>query len=96
MRMNILNKQGMLTDEDRKQPLEHGCDHVTFRTCLDLSQGVKVESYGGADLTVDMYSRDLASFMIFWTTQVWGDLNGFGGLYNAKFELDFKIIPNNQ
>jgi hypothetical protein len=46
MRINVLNKPGMLTDEDRKQPLEHGCDHFTFKSCLDLSEPVQIIPYG--------------------------------------------------
>ena len=91
-RINVLNKEGMLTDEDRKQPFVHGCNHCTFRTNVDLSGGVKVESYAWEEMTIDMYSQDLAAFMVYWTSQVLKDLNGFSGFGHVKFELDFKLI----
>jgi hypothetical protein len=45
-RMNILNKSGMLTDEDRKQPFELGCDHFIFKSNLELSIPIEVIPYG--------------------------------------------------
>lgn len=87
-RINILNKQGFLSDEDRKKPLEHGCDYFTFKTNLDLTEPVKVIPYGSRDTySVDVYSRDLASFICFWKHFVMKDLNGFSGFHNVKFEL---------
>lgn len=86
--MNILNKNGFLTDEDRKESLVHGCNYFTFESCLDLSSGVKVIPYGSySEYTVNQYSRDLASFMCWWDYFVKKDLNGFSGFHNVKFEL---------
>lgn len=95
-RINILNKQGLLSDEDRKQPLEHGCDRVTFKTCIDLSEPIKVYAYGNSgEVGLQQYSRDVASFMVWWTHFVLKDLNGFSGFSNVKFELmNFKIVHN--
>lgn len=91
--INILNKKGMLTDEDRKQPITHGCNYVSFESCVDLSKGIKVISYSNStSLTTKQYSQDLAEFMCWWTLFVWKDLNGFSGFSNIKFELvGFKI-----
>lgn len=41
-KINILNKPGFLTTEDRKETLQHNCDHIEFTTCLDLSEPVKM------------------------------------------------------
>jgi len=85
---NILNKQGFLTKEDRKKPLEHGCDHFTFKTCLDLSEPIKVIPYSMRDVhTIQDYSQDVARFMVWWTKNVFEDLNGFSGMHIANFEL---------
>lgn len=67
-KINILNKQGMLTEEDRKAPLERGLGHFTFKSCLDLSCGVDVIPYGNPQrVSIDHYSQDVASFITFWT-----------------------------
>ena len=94
--INILGKKGYLTDEERKQPLEHGCDYVTFKTCLDLSKPIQVIPYGRSKfLPLDLYSRDVASFICWWTNLVHKDLNGFSGFHSLKFELEgFNVIPN--
>lgn len=90
---NILNKKGMLSKEDRREPFEHGCSHFTFKTCLDLSEPIKVIPYGSAKIfSIEMYSRDLASFIAYWKHFVLEDLNGFSGFSCVKFELiDFKL-----
>lgn len=92
--MNILNKSGFLTDEDRKEPLERGCEYFTFKTNLDLSIPIKVIPHGiRNEYSIDQYSKDLASFISFWTHFIAKDLNGFSGFNNVKFELiGFKII----
>ena len=97
-KLNILNKLGLLTDEDRKEPLERGCDYFTFKTCLDLSKPVQVIPYGYEEgkvkeMSAQSYSRDLSSFMFFWTHFVAKDLNGFQGFHSVKFEfIGFKLI----
>lgn len=93
-KINILNKVGMLTNEDRKMPLTHGCNYFKFQSCIDLSIGVKVIPYGNATLfSVNDYSKDLASFFCWWEHQVMKDLNGFNGFSNINFELvGFELV----
>ncbi len=93
-KINILNKRGMLTDEDRKEKFEHGCSYVTFETCLDLSKPVKVIPHGIAtEISAEHYSQDLASFIAYWNNFVMKDLNGFSGFGSVRFELvGFKIV----
>lgn len=87
-RVNILNKHGMLTDEDRKERLEHGCQYFTFKSNLDLSDGIKVIPYGTWDeYPIEKYSQDVASFFCWWNMFVMEDLNGFPGMSHIKFEL---------
>lgn len=84
--MNILNKEGMLTTEQRKEPLVKGMNHVTFRTCLDLSQGIVVEPYGTRnEMTLQQWNEDLAAFISFWNQFVLCDLNGFSGFSHIKY-----------
>jgi hypothetical protein len=94
-KINILNKQGMLSDTDRKQPLTHGCCWFIFESCIDLSIGVKVMSYGNYDkYSISRYSQDLASFMCWWNQNIMKDLNGFSGFSHINFELvGFTLVP---
>lgn len=85
-KINILNKVGLLTSEDRKQPLTHGCEYFTFRTCVDLSQPIQVIPYGlSNEFSVSQYSQDIASFICWWTKSVHKDLNGFSGFSHVQF-----------
>lgn len=87
-KLNILNKEGMLTNEDRLQPLSHTCDYFTFTSCLDLSIGVIVTPLGSyKSYPVDVYSKDLASFISWWTYFIMCDLNGFSGFSHVKFTI---------
>ena len=94
-RVNYLNKIGFLTKKDRKEPLEHGCEHFTFKTNLELSEPIQVTPYGDGAYKVfssNQYSNDVASFISFWNHFVAKDLNGFAGFHNIKWELiGFKI-----
>lgn len=93
-KINILNEVGLLTDEQRKLPLQHGCHCFTFETCIDLSKPIKVIPYGNyKSYSIDDYSRDVAEFFTWWSREVLKDLNGFSGYSNLKFELiGFKLI----
>ena len=84
----------MLTREDRKEPLEHGCSHFTFKTCLDLSEPIQVIPFGTAEVfSTEDYSRDLASFIAWWNHFVMKDLNGFQGFSGVEFKLKgFKLV----
>ncbi len=90
MEINILNKEGMLTKEERKEPLEHTVGWCTFKSNLDLSDGVIVTSHSQA-VTYQAYSRDLASFIVWWSYTVLKDLNGFSGFQSIDFEVKFFI-----
>ena len=93
-KINILNKVGLLTAEDRKEKLQHGCEHFTFETCLDLSEPIKVIPYGNeTKVSLQNYSRDIARFFCWWTHFVQKDLNGFSGFSNVKFEpVGFTVV----
>lgn len=97
-KINILNKQGMLTDEDRKEPYVRVEHHSTFYSNVDLSSGIRIVPHGiTKQLSVDQYSQDVASFIAFWTTFVMKDLNGFSGMSHVKFYLDdFELVDTNQ
>lgn len=88
-KINILNKQGLLTKEDRKESLSHGCSYVSFESSIDLiHKPIKVIPYSpSGKITRENYSRDLASFMVWWTHFVYKDLNGFSGFSNVKFDF---------
>jgi hypothetical protein len=84
----------MLTQEDRKESLEHGCQYFTFKSCLDLSEPVIVTPYycSNGFMDYEKYSQDLSSFMLWWTKFVFRDLNGFSGFSSVKFQFNgFKL-----
>lgn len=93
-KINILNKAGMLTSEDRKQPLEQAGMYFNFKTNLDLTIPIKVIPFGqGGKYPIDWYSQDVASFICWWTKVVLKDLNGFSGFSHVKFELvGFEVV----
>ena len=84
----------MLSSEDRKARLEHGCEYFTFKTCVDLTEPIIVTPYGNATkFSINSYSRDVASFICWWTNMVQIDLNGFSGFSNIEFKLvGFEIV----
>ncbi len=90
--MNLFGGNGYLTDEQRKKPLVRGCEYVTFKTSVDLSEPIEVSSHGNFNVSIEHYSRDLASFIAWWMSFVAKDLNGFSGFHNRKFKLNFKIV----
>lgn len=94
-RINILNKQGFLSSEDRKEPLVHTCDHFTFRTCLDLSEPVLITPLGlSKTAALDKYTQDVSMFISWWMNFVFPDLNGFSGFSGVKFQFttDVKLV----
>jgi hypothetical protein len=93
--INILNKRGFLTPEDRKHKCSHRGEYFTFETNLDLSIPIKVTPFisNEGKFNVNQYSVDLAIFMEWWSREVWKDLNGFSGFHNVKFELvGFELV----
>ena len=93
-RINILNKKGLLSDEDRKQPLERGGMHFTFKTNIDLSEPIEVTPFGiSKEYSLHHYSQDIANFILWWTVTVHKDLNGFGGFSHVKFvPIGFTVV----
>lgn len=81
-----------LTDEQRKEPLERYINGFTFKTKVDFSGGVEVESNTYVKATVNRYSQALASFICFWTREYMPLLNGFSGLDTIKFNTTFEIV----
>ena len=90
--INILNKEGFLTKEDRKKSLEHGGNYFNFKTNLELSEPIVVTPYGydgenSRKMSIDKYSEDLMAFSVFWNNFVSKDLNGFSGFSHIKFKF---------
>ena len=93
MRTNMFGTQGYCTDEQRKQSLDHRCNHLDFKSCIDLSVGVKITCFYSDKVSLTNYTKDIASFMTWWTLNVLPMLNGFSGVDTIKFEIEgFNII----
>jgi hypothetical protein len=93
-RINILNKCGMLSDEDRKQPLERAGMRFKFKTNIDLSVPIEVTPIGNyKECSLHHYSQDIANFISWWTDNVSHHLNGFSGFHQVKFvPIGFTIV----
>jgi hypothetical protein len=85
--MNFLGYTGYLTNQDRKKPIDRNGDYFNFYTCIDLSCGVKITSIYGTP-NIEQYSKDLASFMVWWGVNVLPHLNGFSGTDTIKYFVD--------
>ena len=93
MRINILNKEGMLSTEDRKEKLCHIEGNFCFTSCLDLSKGVSITTLYGDKETYRNYSQALSAFISWWRYFVMKDLNGFSGFGCIDFKFNgFKLI----
>lgn len=93
-RCNIFGKRELLTKEDRKRSLVHGCHYFKFESNIDLSDGIRVIPNGSSEtFSIEDYSTDLMSFMIWWSNNIYQDLNGFLGFSNIKFKfVGFKLV----
>src|ERR1035437_2592931 len=87
--INILNKRGFLTPEDRKHKCSHRGEYFTFETNLDLSIPIKVTPFisNEGKFNVNQYSVDLAIFMEWWSREVWKILNGFPVFITSNLKL---------
>lgn len=96
MKFNILGGEGLLTDEQRKSPLDRNCEYFSFKTNLDLSEPVQVFANGIAtEQPLSKYSVDIANFISFWTREVAPSLNGFSGFHNVKFvPMNFTLVED--
>lgn len=96
MKLNIFGGEGYLTDEQRKMPLEHGCEYFTFKTCMDLSSPIEIRQYGTAtEQPLTWYSIDIANFISWWTREVAPTLNGFSGFNNVRFiPIGFTVVED--
>ncbi len=87
-RSNFFLGQGYLTDEQRKRPLSHISGGYIFTSCVDLSDGIKVERHSHATLlNSESLAKACAQFMGWWGVNVWHGLNGFPGFDNLNWKF---------
>lgn len=93
-RTNIFGGNGYLTDDQRKEVIEHSGVKLDFKTCVDLSQPIIVTKYGiNNEVSITEYSKEVAMFICYWTKVYMCDLNGFSGFHHVKFDTsNIKII----
>lgn len=80
-----------LTQEERKQPISHMCNYFTFKSCADLSQGVKITAITGNPKykeNPNLIAQDVACFTCWWVLTFRENLNGFAGLDTIKWEVE--------
>ena len=83
--MNLFGGVGYLTEEQRKAPLKHTVVHFTFKTCVDLSEGVTIEARG--EYPENVLARETALFMVWWSNNILQDLNGWIMPHSNKFKV---------
>ncbi len=78
-----------LTATERKEPISHICGLHVFRSCVDLSEGVRVEKLPHVHKTTHAtLIADTAQFTMWWTINFFKKLNGFSGIDTIKFIVD--------
>ena len=91
--LNVLNKVGYISDQERKLKFIHSTEDFSFHSCIDLSEPIIVIPFGEpTEVSVSVYSKNVAQFICWWTVNVMKDLNGFSGFSNIKFKLDGFVI----
>ena len=86
--MNILNKTGLISGNDKKIPFTHIGKYLEFKSCLDLSSGVNIKPISDFEiLSIEDYSKELSDFIIWFSENIKNDLNGFSGFDNIKYNL---------
>jgi len=84
-----MHGKGFLTKEERKNPIEHGCSHATFKAVADLSSGVTIKPYGdGKNYTAQQMACDVAQFTMWWGRELHKRLNGFSGIDTIKWTIE--------
>ena len=80
------------TQEERKLPFEYSGDKYIFRSVRDLSGVIEVsrQPYTYTD-SIDMYSKDLISFINTHRDIHLGHLNGFPGYDTLHFNFNNDI-----
>jgi hypothetical protein len=88
-RLNILNKEGLLSKQDCKEPLIHGCQHRLSQHALTYLVSPK---FRHMELVVRYpynYAATLHYFIDWWVYFVKSILNGFSGHSATKVYINW-------
>lgn len=78
------------TEEERKMPLEHYVDGLTFKSCVDLSSGIVIEkSEWMKTVTQEEIVKQTMVFTAWWVFNIHPKLNGFSGLDTVPIKCNF-------
>lgn len=85
-------KNKYYTQEERKLPFEYRGDKYIFRSVRDLSDVIEVsrQPYTYTD-SIDLYTKDLISFIIHHRNFHWEYLNSFQGYNTLEFNFSDEI-----
>lgn len=82
------------TPAEKTARIFHSCDRFSFESCVNLSQGVKItplvdgdESDKPVKVKRDHLIADVAQFTLWWTLNIYPELNGFSGIDTIVWNL---------
>ena len=78
------------SNEERKKPIEHYVDGLTFRSCVDLSCGITVDKDPWlVTIPPEMLIGQAMNFATWWTLNYHPHLNGFSGIDSVQIKCNF-------
>lgn len=78
--------------EERKKPIEHYVAGLTFKSCIDLSEGITITKEDWFTPTPEEIARQSMAFATWWTLNFHPHLNGFCGIDCIPVKCDFKPV----
>lgn len=75
--------------EERKRPIEHYVDGLTFKSCIDLSCGITIEKQEWFNPTLEEIAIQSMSFATWWALNFHPHLNGFSGIDTIPVKCNF-------
>lgn len=77
------------SEEERKKPLIHYVNGLTFKSCVDLSCGISIEKEEWYHPTMDQVVSQTMTFTAWWIFNIHPHLNGFSGLDTIPIKCNF-------
>lgn len=75
--------------EERKKPIEHYVDGLTFKSCVDLSCGITIEKQDWFNPTKEEIISQTMTFTAWWMINIYTHLNEFSGIDTVPIKCNF-------
>ena len=79
----------LYSKEERKKPIEHYVDGLTFKSCIDLSDGITITKEAWFNPTPEKIAQACMTFATWWTLAFHSHLNGFSGIDAVSIKCEF-------